>query len=252
MASDSSTTGAGGSDAGDLQRHLRAFGAVVTVVAGAFLIGGLLAGVARGVLAPMGLTAQTPLGYVLINSVQFVGFGLAVAAFLGLHGEWGLVRVRAPTARDLGWAAAGLLALVGMLLASSLVYEFTSLEPAASTLVQFGRGRPVFFLYLLPMTVLLVGPAEELVFRGVVQGTLAREYGPRVALVVASAVFALIHWSSYIGEGRIVTLATIFFLGGLLGYLYQRTDNILVPAAAHGLFNAAQFLYEYAVSTGLL
>ncbi|MFC6724265.1 CPBP family intramembrane glutamic endopeptidase, partial [Halobium palmae] len=130
--------------------------------------------------------------------------------------------------------------------------RYTPLEPAASTLVQRGRDQPVFFLYLVPMTVLLVGPAEELVFRGAVQGALRRAYGPRVALVGASAVFALIHWSSYVGEGRVVTLATIFVLGGVLGYLYQRTDNLLVPAVAHGLFNAVQFLYEYAATTGLL
>jgi membrane protease YdiL (CAAX protease family) len=235
MASDSPTKSTS-TDADGLQRHLQTFGVVVSVVAGAFLVAAVF----------------VALGRVLISSCQFVGFVLTALAYFALRDDWELLGLRVPTARDAGWAALGLVALVAMLLASSLLYEFTALQPAESALVQFGQEQPVFFLYLVPMTVLLVGPAEELLFRGVVQGALQRGYGTWPGLVGASALFALIHWSSYIGEGRVVTLATIFVLGGLLGYLYTRTDNILVPAAAHGLFNAAQFLYEYAAVTGLL
>ncbi|MFC4356935.1 CPBP family intramembrane glutamic endopeptidase [Halobium salinum] len=251
MASDSPTRSST-TDADGLGRHLQTLGAVVSVVAGAFIVAAVFVALGAGALRPLGLTQEDALGRVLISSFQFVGFILTAAAYFSLRDDWDLLGLRTPTARDLGWMAAGLVALVGLLFASSFVYELTALQPAESALVQFGQDQPAFFLYLVPMTLLLVGPAEELVFRGVVQGTLHREYGPWPGLVGASAIFALIHWSSYVGEGRVVTLATIFVLGGLLGYLYLRTENILVPAVAHGLFNAVQFLWEYASVTGLV
>jgi membrane protease YdiL (CAAX protease family) len=262
MASDSPTAGTGaagtdgtdsadGTDATGLQRHLRTTGAVLTVVAGAFVVAAVLSSLGTALLDPFGLTYETPLGRVLISAFQFIGFGAVALAYFSVR-DWGLLRVRVPTLRDAGWTVLGLVGLVGLLYASSVVYRYTSLEAAESTLIAFGQGQPVFFLYLVPLTLLLVGPAEELLFRGAVQGTLAREYGPVPGIAAASAVFALIHWSSYTGEGLLVTLSTVLLLGGLLGALYYRTDNVVVPAVAHGLFNAVQFLYEYAAATGLL
>jgi hypothetical protein len=249
MASDSPTAGTG---AAGLQRHLRTTGWVLTVVAGAFVVAAVLSSLGAALLRPFGLTYGTPLGRVLISAFQFVGFGAVALAYFAAYDDWALLRVRVPTLRDLGWTALGFVGLLGLLYASSAVYRYTSLEPAESTLIAFGQGEPVFFLYLIPLTLLLVGPAEELLFRGAVQGTLVREYGPAPGIAAASAVFALIHWSSYAGEGLLVTLSTVLLLGGLLGVLYHLTENIVVPAVAHGLFNAVQFLYEYAATTGLV
>ena len=75
---------------------------------------------------------------------------------------------------------------------------------------------------------LLSGFAEELFFRGGVQGTLG--------LVGATILFGLLHS----GPGREMRLWTLFALlaGGVLGLLMQWRGNLLGPVAGHFLVNA--------------
>jgi hypothetical protein len=75
---------------------------------------------------------------------------------------------------------------------------------------------------------LLSGFAEELFFRGAVQGTLG--------LVGATILFGLLHS----GPGREMRLWTLFALlaGGVLGLLMQWRGNLLGPVAGHFLVNA--------------
>jgi membrane protease YdiL (CAAX protease family) len=75
---------------------------------------------------------------------------------------------------------------------------------------------------------LLSGFAEELFFRGAVQGTLG--------LVGATILFGLLHS----GPGREMRLWTLFALlaGGVLGGLMQWRGNLLGPVAGHFLVNA--------------
>lgn len=184
--------------------------------------------------------------------MQFVGFGIAIAAYLQLRGEWDLIRWRTPTLRDLGWIAAGLLTLLAALYVISAVVNFLGISTAESQITSMGRESPTYLLYLIPVTILLVGPTEELIFRGIVQGTFSRAYGPVVGVVGASLVFSSIHLPSLLGAGQFTTLAIIFALGGLLGILYELTDNILVPIVVHGLYNAVQFALQYATQTGMV
>ncbi len=75
---------------------------------------------------------------------------------------------------------------------------------------------------------LLSGFAEELFFRGAVQGTLG--------LVAATLLFGLLHS----GPGKELRLWTLFALlaGGILGFLMQWRGNLLGPVAGHFLVNA--------------
>lgn len=75
---------------------------------------------------------------------------------------------------------------------------------------------------------LLSGFAEELFFRGAVQGTLG--------VVGATILFGLLHS----GPGRELRLWTLFALlaGGVLGLLMVWRGNLLGPVAGHFLVNA--------------
>lgn len=76
------------------------------------------------------------------------------------------------------------------------------------------------------------GIGEEVFFRGAVQ--------PEFGLVVASLAFGLLH----IGPDRRYLVWTFWAVGVgfLLGLLYQITNGLLAPIAAHSLHNAATFL----------
>lgn len=240
------------SSSSDVRTHLRAFGSAVFVVALAFLVAAIFVALGRPVIEAFGVAPDSALGRALTSAAQFVGLGVGAVGYLVVTDQRELVSVRAPTARDAAWVVAGLLGLVGLYLATVVGMEALGIQGADSNLIAQGQDEPLYYLYLVPVTVLLVGPAEELVFRGVAQGTFRRAYGPAVAIAAASAIFAVIHWSSYSGSGRFVTLGVILLLGATLGVLYEKTDNLVVPAAVHGLFNTTQFVYAYAAATGLL
>lgn len=244
MATDSTTA--------DVQFHLRTVGAVIIIVTTSLLLAGLTRSLGEELLVTVGASLSEPTADALLDALQFVGFGIAITAYLALRNEWGLIRWRTPTLRDLGWAAAGLLTLLAVLYVVSAIVSFLGISTAESQITSMGRRNPTYLLYLIPVTILLVGPTEELIFRGIVQGTLSRAYGPVVGVVSASIIFSSIHLPSLLGDGQFTTLAIIFALGGLLGVLYELTDNILVPIIVHGLYNAVQFAVQYASQTGLV
>ncbi len=76
---------------------------------------------------------------------------------------------------------------------------------------------------------------EEIIFRGLVQSTLSDALGPRrrwTVVLVASAVFTLIHfnvpWQAQ---------PSLFILGIVLGWLYERTGSLLPSMIVHAGFN---------------
>jgi membrane protease YdiL (CAAX protease family) len=94
---------------------------------------------------------------------------------------------------------------------------------------------PWVILYLALFAIVAAPVAEEFIFRGVLYPFLKRVGFPRLAWVGVSFVFALIHFDA-------ATFAPLFVLAIVLTWLYERTDNLLAPIAAHSLFNAANFV----------
>ena len=71
---------------------------------------------------------------------------------------------------------------------------------------------------------------EELIYRVVIQTWLEQHLPPRVALVVAAAVFSAVH--------RFPDALPLFPLAIVLGYLYQQRRSYLSIVVVHALFNA--------------
>jgi membrane protease YdiL (CAAX protease family) len=104
-------------------------------------------------------------------------------------------------------------------------------------------------LLLIPAAFLLIGPGEELLFRGVVQGTLRRAFDPVPAIAIAAAVFAAIHYFALAGPsvGRVATIGVLFLPSLVFGAVYEYTDNLVVPSLIHGAYDATLFAVLYAV-----
>jgi len=76
------------------------------------------------------------------------------------------------------------------------------------------------------------------------------------AVGVAAVIFAVVHFIAYLDPANIPgTVVTIFLLvlplGAILGVVYEYSDNLVVPALAHGLYNAITFGLTYADAVGL-
>jgi len=154
----------------------------VAVISGAFLLAVIFQSVvalALGVQSLEAIQGQPGL-YTVLSASTFVGFIVAAVGFLSLREEWAVLHVRRPTLRDVAFVVGGLLALaVAATVTSALVSAIIAVldstfgvdaQFATNEVIETGQRNPTTFLYMIPVAILLVGPGEELVFRGVVQG----------------------------------------------------------------------------------
>lgn len=100
--------------------------------------------------------------------------------------------------------------------------------------------------FLLALFILAIMPAicEEALFRGGLQNFLTRSTKkPWVSIILVSILFSLAHWSFYGFLSR-------FFLGIMLGLLYQYSGKIWLNIFAHFLNNgiAITVLYVYTLN----
>lgn len=239
---------------GDVRRGIGAVSQAILLVFLAFFAGFVLAYLVGTAAVAVGVVSRDGLLFSVVLSVaQFLGFGVGVAAFFALYDEWDLLKVRRPTLLDLGWIGAGVVLILLAAFAIEQVLTALDVQTAQNQVIATGERNPVFFLYMVPVTILLVGPFEELVFRAGAQGLLRRAFGPATAIAIASGLFGVAHWIALTGGGsRVSYIAIAAGLGLILGYLYERTQNVVVPAAVHGTYNAVLFLIQYAVATGVV
>lgn len=76
---------------------------------------------------------------------------------------------------------------------------------------------------------------EEILFRGILFPLLKRIGPGSVAYLASALLFAVIHIN-------LVTFVPLVFLGLVLAWLVEWTDNLLAPILAHAVFNLANFI----------
>ena len=190
------------------------------------------------------------LSTVMLQGVTFGGLALVYLRVRGLGLQF--VRVRRPTRRDVGIVVGGTLVLLSLLVGASVLLSYLGIESAQNRIVEIGQQNPVVFLVLVPLSFMLVGPGEELLFRGLIQGRLRESFPRWRAIVLASGLFGIVHITSLVGEGKFVYVGVVFALALLLGAAYEYTDNLAVPALIHGAYNAVQFGAAYLLTTGAI
>lgn len=85
------------------------------------------------------------------------------------------------------------------------------------------------------ITTIIAAPIlEEVLFRGMIQDTLVRRYGSMRGIIVAAAIFGIIH---IIPQQAI----NAFFIGLILGYIYLRTKSLLPVIIIHAINNAISY-----------
>lgn len=75
------------------------------------------------------------------------------------------------------------------------------------------------------------GVGEEALFRGGLQTAVGDVTGPHLAILISSALFALIH------AAKPVITAIIFGIGVFFGYVYWLTDSLLLVMVAHTVYD---------------
>lgn len=88
--------------------------------------------------------------------------------------------------------------------------------------------RIIKYCILAPIT-------EELIFRGMIYPLFKKSMGVFWACVISSLIFSFIHYN-------ILSFSMLFVFSCCLTYIYERSNNILVPMASHSIFNGIMII----------
>jgi hypothetical protein len=243
---------------GSSEERIRSLVHSLGLIVAAFVVGFALALVGLQVLVQAGYVPQDvqripPAAQALAAALQFVGFLVVGLGYLRWRGRDGidLFRIGVPSLRDLGWTVLGLVGLFVLLNVVSVLIGLLGVETAENAAVVSGREQPTLFLYLIGVTLLFTAPAEELLFRGLIQGLFRSAYGLIPGVVITSVLFGVVHFVALAGGGSALPyIGVAAALGLVLGAIYERTENLVVPILVHGAYNAILFYVSYLVATG--
>ncbi|RXK50539.1 CPBP family intramembrane glutamic endopeptidase [Halorientalis pallida] len=231
------------------KRRLLVIGAMLGLTAASLVVGVavvllLSATVVLGVGLELSNTGALILSLIGIQGIAFPTVGYV---YLRYHGRAVLefVPTRVPSLRDVGVIVGGWIGALGALLVvANLVLAVSDTAPAQNQAAQTVAENPEFVPFLLPFVFLLNGPGEEFLYRGVIQGRFREDFSAPAAIVLATLMFAPIHIFSFVEASPQAALLTISLLtvpSLVFGAVYEYTDNFVVPALVHGLYNATLF-----------
>ena len=94
--------------------------------------------------------------------------------------------------------------------------------------------------WLLTALMLLIGPAEEIFWRGYVQKTLQAKWSPNVGFAVTTAIYALVH----IGSCNFMLVMAALVAGLAWGLLYRFfPQKFFAIILSHALWDVAVFVW---------
>jgi membrane protease YdiL (CAAX protease family) len=162
------------------------------------------------------------------------------------------IDIHIPNKRQFAIIIGGTLALLIAFFAigagTSFFEGVESSEHSMQQTVSDGNIDPQFILLMIPMSFLVIGPSEEFIFRNLVQKRLYDDFTKKTAILIASIIFAIVHFPTYATGSLgaiLVSLGSVFVFSVILGGAYALSGNLLIPAVMHGTYNATIFANWY-------
>ena len=119
---------------------------------------------------------------------------------------------------------------------SSLLFDFA--RPQVNAIYGIKDGASPWLLSAL--MILLIGPAEEIFWRGYVQQKFSEKFGANAGFAVATLLYALVHVASCNFMLIMAALVAGIVWGGLYRFFPDRFSAIVV---SHAVWDAAVFLW---------
>lgn len=207
---------------------------------------GVRAGTLGGIVVFVVLTFAALFRFGRLGPLDFwwgMGLNAVLAAGLGLAADGGYrarlsADVRTGLARKVSWGLASAVLLYGVFAAGRLA-ALKLLPFAGSGIAQvYGlkAGVPVFRIVLL--LGLVIGPGEELVWRGFLQENLGQKLGRGWAFALTALVYALVHAAS--GNVMLVLAAAVCGVFWGLGYFAFRSPVLNI--VSHAVWDLLVFI----------
>jgi len=175
-------------------RQVRATVAGLGITVGA-LLAGLLGVISMGSLVSVFGVAESPVVRVLQGNYIQVGFAGFAVAYLVWQGDWDrYVKIRWPTPEDIGWIVGlpVLFAAQGVVLPPILaVIGLPHPQPGTGLEELALETRPLLWPVAFIGMYLFAAPAEELVYRGIIQGRLRAVFDTLGVVALGGLLFGL-------------------------------------------------------------
>ena len=200
------------------------------------IVGLLLPGMGTGDLPfPTGLVSLP------VGNVTILGITLLFARYKGVgFKELGLRKISLKILAIIVITAV----LTRLLSAGIMIGEEAILgpDPMAETRQKFLMPNDSLQLAaMIAISLIMVGPCEELAFRGLIQKGFENSFGNSKGLLIASLLFIIIH----VGSG-LYTVVSVVPVALIFGYVWQRTSgNTSASALIHGISNSIGFTLVY-------
>ncbi|MBD3196190.1 MAG: CPBP family intramembrane metalloprotease [Candidatus Lokiarchaeota archaeon] len=135
---------------------------------------------------------------------------------------------------------------------------FGTQTPTSETDLYIASSNIIEIVLLVIIMIVVIGPSEEVAFRGFMQKGLSRTLGRNLGLIITALIFTGIHLISIAvialesAIGAIVAFILLFFpyfvISLLLGYLFiWRNENLIAPTITHGIYNSLTVLMGFLV-----
>ncbi|MCX7737103.1 MAG: CPBP family intramembrane metalloprotease [Candidatus Kapabacteria bacterium] len=85
---------------------------------------------------------------------------------------------------------------------------------------------------------LLIGPAEEIFWRGFVQNSLEQKYGAFPAYIIATLIYGFVHIWAF----NLILLLAALICGFFWGFIYMKTKSLLPVIISHSLWDLFIFI----------
>lgn len=183
---------------------------------------------------------------VITQALQYIIIGGSAISICYLTGAISYVRLSRLNNSDIKYIVVLVVILSLLQLLLSVIGMLTGIEPGQNEAVSLGKSKELFYLYMIPVMILLVGPAEEFIFRGIIQGSITAQINWKIGVISSSILFGMAHVSVAGGGWDGIVYAGVSGSFGLfLGYYYEKTQNLIVPALSHGIYNSILMILLY-------
>lgn len=118
---------------------------------------------------------------------------------------------------------------------SQWMFDFARPEVNMIYAMKSGTSPTVIALLLL----LIIGPAEEIFWRGFIQRRMMQRFGANVGFIVATACYTLVHLPSF----NFMLIAAAAVVGGCWGLVYRFfPKSLTVLIISHAIWDACAFI----------
>ncbi|MDR2886238.1 MAG: CPBP family intramembrane metalloprotease [Rikenellaceae bacterium] len=199
----------------------------ILAVIGVFVFSSLAAGATVGAVMMLAGASQGVMTAV-VYPIPMVCTALFAFFYARGRGEGQMPAIRfALPPRQWGLVLGGVVLMLAVSVVLEPLLALFPIEWIEFLNMQLGRG------WLTILTTVVMAPIlEELLFRGLLQHSTVNRYGPVAGIVIAAAVFGVIHFIPQ-------QVVNAFALGLVLGWVYYKTRSltavILMHAANNGL-----------------